>query len=297
MAPQSPQGLTKFSSEAGTCTCPPTPGPQSHGRGSQGGQHCAQPWAAGFTLRLWVELCKEWGSALKVPSGCDKFRGSVGTCKGLVPSLAALREPLLARDGQCLCFDTGFRPVGPISAWEEKLSVGGGLTLSGRPEPGRGSSLNPAVSSSPKRRGLSAALLVPAANTEAPALACRGPSPLRTGWAGRPCDAAGPGCCPGPASWRALYRTGPGRVCPECGEAAGDTGGRRASLPGGPATLSPKADPVTLLELWSQGLGLFVTKLHRARLCLSCTAALALGPWCPTCTALLWPRPAQACPR
>lgn len=155
MAPQSPQGLTKFSSEAGTYTCPPTPGPQSHGRGSQGGQHCAQPWAAGFTLRLWVELCKEWGSALKVPSGCDKFRGSVGTCKGLVPSLAALREPLLAWDGQCLCFDTGFRPVGPISAWEEKLSVGGGLTLSGRPEPGRGSSLNPAVSSSPKRRGLS----------------------------------------------------------------------------------------------------------------------------------------------
>ena len=64
-----------------------------------------QPWAAGFTLRLWVELCKEWGSALKVPSGCDKFRGSVGTCKGLVPSLAALREPLLAWDGQCLCFD------------------------------------------------------------------------------------------------------------------------------------------------------------------------------------------------
>lgn len=85
----------------------------------------------------------------------------------------------------------------------------GGLTLSGRPEPGRGSSLNPAVSSPPKRRGLSTALLVPAANTEAPTLACRGPSPLHTRWAGRAYDKAGPGCCPGPASWRALYRTGP----------------------------------------------------------------------------------------
>ena len=36
---------------------------------------------------------------------------------------------LLACDGQCLCFDTGLHPVGPISAWEEKLSVWGGLTL------------------------------------------------------------------------------------------------------------------------------------------------------------------------
>lgn len=43
------------------------------------------------------------------------------------------------------------------------------------------SSLNPAVSSPPKR--LSTALLVPAANTEAPTLACRGPSPLhKVGW-------------------------------------------------------------------------------------------------------------------
>ena len=50
----------------------------------------------------------------------------MGTCKGLVPSLAALREPLLAWDGQCLYFDTGLHPVGPISAWEEKLSVGEG---------------------------------------------------------------------------------------------------------------------------------------------------------------------------
>lgn len=46
--------------------------------------------------------------------------------------------------------------------------LGGPLTLSGKPEPGRGFSLNPAVSSPPKHRGLSAALLVPAANTEAP---------------------------------------------------------------------------------------------------------------------------------
>lgn len=84
-SPESTQGLTKFSSGAGTCTCPPIPGPRSHAQGSQGGQHCARPWAAGFTPRLWVELCKEGGSALGVPRGCSWFRGVSGCLEGPCP--------------------------------------------------------------------------------------------------------------------------------------------------------------------------------------------------------------------
>lgn len=38
-SPESTQGLTEFSSGAGTCTCPPIPGPRSHAQGSQGRQH------------------------------------------------------------------------------------------------------------------------------------------------------------------------------------------------------------------------------------------------------------------
>lgn len=56
---------------------------------------------------------------LGCPEAAVGSGGSVGAWKGLVPSLEALRESLLAQDSQCLCFDTVtscLEPVGPISA-------------------------------------------------------------------------------------------------------------------------------------------------------------------------------------
>lgn len=102
--------------------------------------------------------------------------------------------------------------------------------LSGKPEPGRGFSLNPAVSSPPKRRGLSAALLVPAANTEAPALACRGPSPLCIGELGEHVTLLPSELFTGPAQ----------AGCAQCGEAAGDTGARGRLTQEDPPPSAPK---------------------------------------------------------